>query len=74
MLNFCVKNVIEKKIKMENKEESKVKKPVILKVKTHKRLSLLKISESFSNFDDLINHLLDKYFKAVGEESIKKNE
>ena len=72
MLNFCVKNVIEKKIKMENKEESKVKKPVILKVKTHKRLSLLKISEGYSNFDNLINHLLDKYFKAVGEESIKK--
>lgn len=48
-------------------------KPVILKEKTHKRLSLLKISEGYSSFDDLVNHLLDKYFKQVGEDSIKKD-
>ena len=47
------------------------KKPVVLKEKTHKRLSLLKISEGYSSFDILVNHLLDKYFKSIGEDSIK---
>lgn len=47
------------------------KKPVILKEKTHKRLSLTKIGKGFSSFDDLINFLLDNYFKKVGEESLE---